>query len=254
MVSLIFYGHKYTSLDELKLLYNIEFVSTDTQNAYDDSDTICSDPSLEEVTAYVPLLLEEYSCYPSSLFEERANGFSLVQKIILVKELKHEGHERNGVAYASYILRDEQPTSWTGVIRYDVEKNNTASLRRTVNHELFHLMDRMSYLPGDAHDDPEWAALNPPSFSYSGDKGASGTHVDTLYGFYSAYGQSSAIEDKATIYQLVVAEPKHLLEHYNRDDIYKVKVELIKKRLQAFWPAMDYMFWKYVNERVIRVR
>ena len=99
--------------------------------------------------------------------------------------------------------------------------------RWVVHHELFHHIDRER---GTLDHDPEWAALNPQGFRY----GTWSRHMIDLHGFLTAYGTTSAKEDKADTYAYLMTSPGHVALRAARDPIVRRKRETMRARMEDF--------------------
>lgn len=105
------------------------------------------------------------------------------------------------------------------------------TIDRVIHHELFHLLD----YAGDHFDaDREWHVLNPPGFTYvDPDKLYRARDLGTVRptGFVRAYATQNEVEDRASTFELVLAQPQELCALAARDPIVAKKVALIKKRV-----------------------
>lgn len=93
-----------------------------------------------------------------------------------------------------------------------------------VHHEVFHLIE-------GAHDyetmksDPEWQLFNPLGFEYA--RGA----VERREGFVNTYAMTSAVEDKASVYEFMMARSLDLCELAKEDETIRTKTRIVWRRL-----------------------
>ncbi|HMI91644.1 MAG TPA: hypothetical protein VK509_09795 [Polyangiales bacterium] len=106
------------------------------------------------------------------------------------------------------------------------------TIDRVIHHELFHLLD---YAGPHFEADREWIALNPRGFSYH--------DPEMLYrdreleterptGFVRSYATQNEVEDRASTFELVLAQPAELCAIAAKDPVVAKKVALIKKRVK----------------------
>jgi hypothetical protein len=78
-------------------------------------------------------------------------------------------------------------------------------------------------------DDPEWRLQNPLGFVYD----AAGEQAPRRPGFINPYASTNEIEDRASIYQYLMARPDELCEVAAGDDIVRAKTRLVWSRIAA---------------------
>ena len=103
-----------------------------------------------------------------------------------------------------------------------------------LHHELFHLFDRNVQMLRYAPDDPAWEALNPKRFRY-------GRGQTAGPGFLSSHATASNREDRATVYQFMMAHPTELCERAAHDPILLGKARLLRDRIRGVIGASDYI-------------
>jgi hypothetical protein len=97
-----------------------------------------------------------------------------------------------------------------------------------VHHELFHLFE-FERMGGVYQDDPEWRLQNPLGFSYD----AAGEQAPRRPGFINPYASTAEIEDRASIYQYLMARPDELCEVAASDPVVRAKTRLVWARVAA---------------------
>ncbi|WP_435011546.1 hypothetical protein P12x_002860 [Tundrisphaera lichenicola] len=123
--------------------------------------------------------------------------------------------------------------------------------RRTIHHELFHLIDlrhNAEYSP-----DPGWAGLNQGSFRY----GEGGRHErapgatrpdESVPGFLNRYSRSGPEEDKAEIYAHLMAGRDLIEGRADRDEVLSSKCVEMKNRMSRYFPEVGPTFWEKGHE------
>ena len=96
-----------------------------------------------------------------------------------------------------------------------------------VHHELFHLLD-WELAPDGFVDDPEWGAVNPTGFRYGPNKATD----PVLPGFVNSYAATNAVEDRATVFQYLMARPSELCTMARSDRILAEKTQLVWRRIE----------------------
>ncbi len=97
-----------------------------------------------------------------------------------------------------------------------------------LHHELFHLLE-LEITPGQMLDDPAWEALNPRDFRYRG----LAAEVGGMRGFITAHATANVREDRATIYEHLIANSEALCKRAAVDPIIGEKARLIWQRVSA---------------------
>lgn len=108
-------------------------------------------------------------------------------------------------------------------------------LRRTIHHEVLHLMDRQFSKEGSPIYGTNWDSLNEPGFHYKiGSPGASSSPSQLRYykdntkwqGFAEPYGMNIATDDRATLYGRMMTA--HLSDEGRGDQPFLAKLETDK--------------------------
>jgi len=196
--------------------------------SYFESRDICGCPaSSEQLAQFIPLLAQELDIYGRKLIK----AINL-RRIHLSTELTHNDQPVAGVCGPETIYLNVRLSS--------------THARRTIHHELFHMLDRLN---ARMQSDLVWKELNPPSFVYT--EVIPTTRMWNLYtadsGFVTEYSTTSISEDKAETYALMITFPKLVSASIQRDDIVAHKVAHIESRISAICDAEDDQFWKRVE-------
>ena len=191
--------------------------------------------SREELAAYLPIFLEEFSIYPKTLVA--ATG---LRRVVFCRGLSFDGQLRAAVPDW------ENSALYLDVLRGD---HSSAYQRKVIHHEFFHVVDYRD--DGELYSDSQWSMLNPRGFRY-GAGGAfvqedeeAGTLVDTSEaGFLSPYSLAGVEEDKAEVFALLLLEPLRILAIAAEDRVIGEKVRYMQSLLEEFCADMDSRFWE----------
>ena len=171
-------------------------------------------PTLPHVLYTLPLLLSVLTTYPIELYDRLG-----MDSVILCEQLRYKGVEWRCV-----------PVLTAGRMYVSCERVDAVYLQSTLHHELFHFIDHSIQTTATATattaatpslqqqqpssplrnhialPDPEWCALNVPSFVYGNggmavrDASASSTASSPGVGLLNAYAASAVEEDKAEVW------------------------------------------------------
>lgn len=95
------------------------------------------------------------------------------------------------------------------------------------HHEVFHLIEH-ELMQGIMYSDPEWEKLNPVGFEYQ-----SANNADPRRdGFVNSYAATAVHEDKASVFELLMAHPDDLCELAKTDQIVRTKTRIIWQRVE----------------------
>lgn len=87
-----------------------------------------------------------------------------------------------------------------------------------VHHELYHLLESQ-LMPEVMTDDPAW-----PAFGYTG------AFQQKQPGFVNTYATTAAVEDRASVFEYVMARPDELCELARSDEVLRKKVGIVWHR------------------------
>lgn len=115
-----------------------------------------------------------------------------------------------------------------------------------VHHEVFHLLEH-AQMRAEMFDDPEWRVHNPLGFEYADGNQAEPRRA----GFVNAYAMSAPTEDKASVYEYLMAHPDELCALAKDDETLRIKTRIIWRRvvratgtdgfLRAAAPCVDWL-------------
>ena len=94
------------------------------------------------------------------------------------------------------------------------------------HHELFHLLEHAQMLD-DMKNDPEWLLQNPLGFEYA----ESNSKENRRDGFVNPYAATAVHEDKASVYEMMMARSEVLCELAKIDETIKIKARIIWRRV-----------------------
>ncbi len=177
--------------------------------------TVGIEPSLIDSAAIA------FALYPPALLTA-----TKVQHVTLCREIEVADGE---MAPAGMALLDQQRIL-VNVGSFDMSGDGF-TIDRVIHHELFHLLDYAGdHFAGDA----DWIALNPKGFAYvDPDMRYQNRELAAVRpsGFVRSYATQNEVEDRASTFELVLAQPAELCEIAAKDPIVAKKVALIKKRV-----------------------
>ena len=215
--------------------YGVEIhVADRVERASRDSYTVTSEPvSPAVLDGYVPLFEAAWRRYPVSLMRRLG-----LRRIVIGSRVTVMGSPRAAVPEI------ERGWYWLDAA---VGARNPVYGRRTLHHDLFHIIDEKMRPGADA--DVEWKALNPKGFRYGiggwwMQRSGVGDLRTDLPGFLTAYSTAAPIEDKAEVFSHLVCDLKFVLSRVLVDPVLKAKVALLESRVVAFEPAMSAEWWE----------
>jgi hypothetical protein len=186
-----------------------------------------------DLRGYAKLLADEFSLYPPDLVRH-----SRLRRIVLCTGLTFARQSRGAVPDFEHdtLYLDVAVGSHDGLYR-----------RAVIHHEFFHLLDYQD--DGLVYEDPLWKALNATDFAY-GDGGRNAQSLrhtavltDRYPGFLNHYSTTGIEEDKAELFAQLLVRPAHVESRAKSDLVLGTKVELLKRQLALFCPAVNHGFW-----------
>ena len=165
------------------------------------------------------------------------------------------------------ILFDDIPGDTQGVTSYEIgndnqlflDVNNELLLERVFYHETWHFMEQLIMIKNNYNNpfDSNWNHLNPAGFTYSGDSSNTYTPYDSNRynpgypkentAFISAYGKTSAREDRAEIFADLMFrgyKQNYMYAGYGINEKAKVMMQEVRK----IWTNSPSATWeKYIS-------
>ena len=168
----------------------------------------------------------EFKDYPKQLFERAGCA-----RIVLCTKLAYAGQ-----------LRAAIPDWEHNTLYIDTQRGakSPGYPEHVLHHEFFHLVDHAD--DGDVYRDPDWAALNPPGFTYgNGGVNAQTTHntgalTDSIPGFLTHYATTGVEEDKAELFAFSITHKDYISTQLQRDPVLAAKVKRLQSILKMFCP------------------
>ena len=209
---------------------------------YDWGGGSAEDPAEADVARVAAFIARELRQYPDG-FLRRAE----VNGIVLVRDLfvREDGGARGA---AAFIFEDrlflDVPLAARAI--------QAGTRVRFIHHLIWHRLDERA---GTMWQDPEWEALNPPSFEY-GVYSRGGVHetragsgsLSTDYpGFLNLYSTGNLPDDKAEVYAYMMVIHSWLSERTQQDEYLRGKVAVIKTRLAALDRNFNEDFWNLID-------
>ena len=190
-------------------------------------------PEAGVVSACLDVIADELLRYPADLFE-----LGVVRRISLLANLAVDDEAAAGTI---------DPTGGTLFLDAIIGERHPEHLKRTLHHELFHLIDYAD--DGVIDRDPEWDALNDPDLPYlpglrSFEVMQGAAEPSERYpGYISLYARTSLAEDKAELFEFAMMDPEYVARRGDEDPHVRRKLALLRERIRSFCPAMDADWW-----------
>jgi hypothetical protein len=160
--------------------------------------------------------------YPAGALEE-----TRVERVALCAKLDYEDLAERRTA-GTVDLRDRRLLiNVSPFFHRQYESAGSFTVEDIVHHELFHLFEH-ERMRAQYTDDPEWRLHNPPGFEYADPA----TADDRPHGFVNPYATTNEIEDRASVFQYLMARPDELCEIAKGDPIVRDKVALLRDRIE----------------------
>jgi hypothetical protein len=229
--------------NEFKKTYGLDLVYKTFPPASWKVDGHPADPSDQEsLCRYLELFRGEFRKYPPFFVAQ-----TRLKTLVFVKGLGYLGQ-----------IRGAMPDPQKGTVFYDFKlaAEYPSYQRHTIHHEYFHLIEAMFH-GNDYFKDPEWAALNPSSFSYGQGGAAVQDHPEVSLinhphlGFIDLYAETGLEEDKAEVFAtlFIPGEAAQVRQWAQTDPILAAKIDYLEKFIHGVDPEMDGSFWAEIEKQ-----
>ncbi len=151
-----------------------------------------------------------------------------IDKVALCRSLSYDDFPDSRVIGTVDLRERRLFVSVAPFMNTEYDATGPVTTEDIVHHELFHLME-FERMGGVYQDDPEWRLQNPIGFVYD----AAGEQAPRRAGFINPYASTNEIEDRASIYQYLMARPEELCELMRTDDVVRAKTRLVWTRIAA---------------------
>ena len=238
----------------LQLSISFHNDSTPLTDSYYQQLITAASPSLPSLLYVLPLLSSVLASYPSSFYRLLA-----LECVVVCERLHYKGVEWRCV-----------PVLTAGRLYVSCERVDAVYLQSTLHHELFHFIDHSiltiqaasptttataSRLRNHvARPDPEWCALNVPTFMYGGggmavrDATASSAVSSPCAGLLNAYAASAVEEDKAEVWAALMRDEAAVSG--GGDEIVRRKAALLRGRVERWSEgSLGVQWWRGVSAR-----
>ena len=247
-VDLHFLGELFTVYHDFESLFNVSvrYLGADVTSLPEDY--LGAPPTPEQQEAFIPIILHEYSLYPTHLFARHGKQpANIVTELVFCSEMTRNSHHYIGSAYAEWSQPDYR--DYTGIIVYNLSA--PVDLVKTIHHEVYHIIDRL-LTNNDTNNDPEWLACNPPGAQYFGESTPRSTPPrQDIPGFATDYALYSPYEDKGETFGYYMYDPNAMDARCAADPHLRAKVAVMKRRLKAFCADIDDEYWDFMRQRKI---
>jgi len=157
--------------------------------------------------------------YPTSVLEA-----SKIQHVALCRTLYEEPH--NPLAGTVDLANHRMLVSLEAFVGKPYDPTRAVTADAIVHHELYHLLE-WEVMHDIMIDDVAWRAQNPAGFAYH--KPAQGE--TRQFGFVDTYASTNDLEDRASVFELLMARPDDLCAIAKDDPIVRAKTSLLWGRL-----------------------
>ncbi len=149
-----------------------------------------------------------------------------IERVALCTHIDHDSPDTAGTAdlEGRRIMISLEP--FAGRPYYDALGEFT--VEDIVHHEYFHLLESATMSAAIAGD-PSWERRNPEGFTYGNPRQYSARPL----GFVDLYATSDAVEDRASVFQYLMARPDELCELMHNDAVIREKTRVIWDRITA---------------------
>ncbi|HTL34446.1 MAG TPA: hypothetical protein VL326_15065 [Kofleriaceae bacterium] len=178
-------------------------------------------------SAVLDAVLTAFDRYPAKVLED-----THVDKVALCKKLSYEDIPDRGTVGTVDLKEHRLIVSVAPFIGHQYDAYGQQTAEDIVHHELFHLFE-FERMHDNYQDDPAWRLWNPLGFTYVDSGGKAPDDDDRPDGFVNAYAATNEIEDKASVYQYLMARPSELCEIEKKDPTLRKKVDILWKRIGA---------------------
>jgi len=188
-----------------------------------------TDKKLQSFKDFVHLLREELELYPDEIVSKLNVKNIYILDDFVFRNVKVAGQSFSWLPQVSFAY---------AISSFDPMKSSSRDFyRRTIHHEIFHLMDSKFSVRGGPIHGTNWTDLNEKGFRFKLDYSAADQPFFTKdnagrLGFAEPYGMNVATDDRATLYGRLMAEDKLFFERLKTDKILKVKTDRILEFFQ----------------------
>jgi len=188
-----------------------------------------TDKKLQSFKDFVHLLREELELYPDEIVSKLNVKNIYILDDFVFRNVKVAGQSFSWLPQVSFAY---------AISSFDPMKSSSRDFyRRTIHHEIFHLMDSKFSVRGGPIHGNNWTDLNEKGFRFKLDYSPADQPFFTKdnagrLGFAEPYGMNVATDDRATLYGRLMAEDKLFFERLKTDKILKAKTDRILEFFQ----------------------
>ena len=188
-----------------------------------------TDKKLQSFKDFVHLLREELELYPDEIVSKLNVKNIYILDDFVFRNVKVAGQSFSWLPQVSFAY---------AISSFDPMKSSSRDFyRRTIHHEIFHLMDSKFSVKGGPIHGTNWTDLNEKGFRFKLDYSPADQPFFTKdnagrLGFAEPYGMNVATDDRATLYGRLMAEDKLFFERLKTDKILKAKTDRILEFFQ----------------------
>lgn len=181
-----------------------------------------TDRKLPEFKRFIRMVREELEIYPAEIVKKLN-----VKDLYILDDFTFRGA---GVAGQGFSWLPQVSFAY-GIKTFDPSKTTSKDFfRRTIHHEVFHLMDSRFSVKGGPIYGSNWEGLNEKGFRYRVNDSKENQpfyYKDNAnrLGFAEPYGMNIATDDRATLYARIMAEDKAFATRLKTDKILREKAD-----------------------------
>jgi hypothetical protein len=176
-------------------------------------------------SAVLDAILVAFNRYPADVLEA-----THIEKVALCSKLSYEDIPDRGTVGTVDLKERRLIVSLAPFLGEQYDASGPQTTEDIIHHELFHLFE-YERMHANYIDDPWWRLWNPLGFEYTDSGGTEKT--DRPFGFVDPYAATNEIEDKASVYQFMMARPAELCDLEKIDPTVRKKVSVIWERIDA---------------------
>ncbi len=148
---------------------------------------------------------------------------SQLQHVTLCRSIRYD-HEHGGPDPAGVAVFEDRRLFVSIEFFHTRERTADFTIEEVVHHELFHMLDRAAKIDADH----AWQALNPPGFVYADPADLAAPRPR---GFVDSYSTTNELEDRASTFAYLMAQPDKLCAIVAGDPIVAAKARLVWSRI-----------------------
>lgn len=165
-----------------------------------------------------------FAVYPAAVL-----AATKVEQVAMCSEIVHSKSDTEELEHPSG-LADVRGNRLLFSVKWFLDSSEYRSSAWTVaditHHEIFHHLE-YAQMRAEMYEDSEWNLYNPLGFTYA----ATNKDTERRAGFVNTYAMTHIVEDKASVYEMIMAHAEELCELAKTDETIKIKTKIIWRRV-----------------------